>query len=189
MQPRAPHAVSEFRQVNISRSTCPLRAPQKRLYLVRPLALSRGGHLHQPPKFARPVEAAVCYPTVIERCWLPMKTLSSQGFHRVSSLNSVGLVLAVVLPTCCPTVINFSPTDLTDPAANHTVSAVHLAGFLATTPLRVRAVFALTGTRFAATAGTAFADVRARAALAGTAVLERRVREAPFSPGLTALAR
>jgi hypothetical protein len=27
---------------------------------------------------------------VIERCWLPLKTLSSQGFHGVSSLNSVG---------------------------------------------------------------------------------------------------
>ena len=78
--------------------------------------------------------------------------------------------------------LNFSLTDLTDAGRNYVVFSGHLAGLLAATPLRVRAVFALADTRFAATAGTAFAGVRPRAALAGTAVRERRVRDASFSP-------
>jgi Phospholipid methyltransferase len=64
-----------------------------------------------------------------------------------------------------------------------------LAGLLASTPLRFRAVFALADTRFAAAAGTAFAGVWTREALVGADARARRLRGTALSARLTALAR
>jgi hypothetical protein len=88
-----------------------------------------------------------------------LETHISQGFPTRIIVDYRWAVLTAVLPICCPPMT-----------------------------LRFRAVFALADTRFAAAAGTAFADVHTRAALVETTVRNAR---APlgFGPGMALYGR